>query len=205
MARGSHMTAIMFKARSPLFTALAFVSTLACAATGPVIGPTGLNVDAEISSAALAQDCAGTGSMRRSGDCAAAADGGTGLFGCGFCQQSNMQLALTASAGNGSVRIQVVEVRLLDAITGAQLDVLTSRSPQRWSNNAYAAWDETISAGTMLQVSYALSAADWTRIGGGNSWNTYSRRYRLEVVLRVDGVERTLQSGEITRVPEVVT
>ena len=33
----------------------------------------------------------------------------------------------------------------------------------------------------------------------------YSRTYRIEVVLRVDGVERTIVSAELMREPEVVT
>jgi hypothetical protein len=35
-------------------------------------------------------------------------------------------------------------VRILDPSSGAQLDKLTARSPQKWSGNTYVDWDQTI-------------------------------------------------------------
>ena len=46
---------------------------------------------------------------------------------------------------------------------------------------------------------------DWTAGVPGSLWVFRRGRLRVEVVLRIDGVLRTLRSGEITREPEVVT
>jgi len=173
-----------------------------------VVAPS--TVDAAISAATLGNDCGGSGESGFAGDCApepaASSDAGTGARGgCGgLCQQSNVQLALT-NKGTAKAAFAVVDVHLLDATTGARLDDADAKNPRIWTGSAYTAWDQTLAAGATARVTYDMTQFDWTKIGGGNSWTTYSRRYKLEVVLRVDGVERTLVSGELSREPEVVT
>ena len=167
-----------------------------------------LTVTASISAATLANDCASTSSRSSglwAGDCAST-DAGHGAESCsGFCQQSNMQIAFDASAGEGSATIEVVTVRLIDAVDGLAVDTLTSRDPQRWNESEYVTWDQQLAASAHLRSSYKLSSPDWTRIGGGSPWTTYGHRYLIEVVLRVDGVERTIRSAELNREPEVAT
>jgi len=189
---------------------LSLLSAAVVGACGPVDSPaSGLAVEASITAVALADDCpaASPPASRPTGDCAAV-DGGTGLVGgCGFCRQSSAQLTLTAGAGGGSARIAVAAVRLLDATTGATLETLTAREPQAWNDatSVYAAWGETIAHDTTLRVSYKLSAPTWSTLGSATDRLAYTRRYRLEVVLTVDGVARTVRSTEITREPEIVT
>jgi len=74
----------------------------------------GLQITASISSVTLGDECGGGEGFAPSADCApseAPADGGSGSGakrapgGCGgssYCQQSNVQLSFTASAGNAS-------------------------------------------------------------------------------------------------------
>jgi hypothetical protein len=114
-----------------------------------------------------------------------------------------VQIQLRA-AGEGVAAVRVARVRLLDARTGAFLQDLTARTPQVWVDpNGYATWDGNITAGQTLRTSHSLSAPSWDTIT--TSQDRYSRTYRIEVVLRVDGVERTITSAELMREPEVVT
>lgn len=192
--------------RTLTFLALSSM-TLACAGRAELPGTTtaSATVEAAISAATLGNDC-GASKSSFAGDCAASSDAGTGAVApCGGgCQQSNMQLSLTNS-GKGKVAIVVAEVHLLDAATSARLDDVDAKNARIWDGTKYVGWDAFIAPSTTAKVSYDMTQFDWTRIGGGNPWNTYSRRYKVEVVLRVDGADRTLVSGELSREPEVVT
>jgi hypothetical protein len=184
---------------------------MACGSRVEPTGSTPSSVEAAIASATLGNDCgyssSSSGAFAPSGDCAeppASTDAGY-RGGCGgACQQSNVQLAL-ANGGSTKSAISVTAVYLLDATTGARLDDVDARNARIWTGSSYTSWDGALAAGATAKVSYDMTQFDWTKIGGGNSWNTYSRRYKLEVVLRVDGGERTLVSGELSREPEVVT
>lgn len=190
---------------------LSLLSAALVAACGPVDSlASGLAVTASISAVALANDCpTAAGAAAPRADCAAVSDAGAGLVPtCGsICRQSSVQLALTAGAGTTTARIAVMNVRLLDAATGAPLETLTAREPQRWSEatSAYLTWDESLPHDTSLRVMYKLSAPTWSTLGSATDRFAYTRRYRLEVVITVDGVARTLRSEEITREPEIVT
>lgn len=190
---------------------LSLLSAAVVGACGPIDAPaSGLTVEASITAVSLADDCrsAAAAAPRPAGDCASV-DAGAGLVGgCGgFCRQSSAQLTLTAGAGVGSARIAVAAVRLVDATTGATLETLTAREPQAWNNatSVYAPWDETLAHDSTLRVSYKLSAPTWSTLGSATDRFAYTRRYRLEIVLTVDGVARTVRSTEITREPEIVT
>ena len=205
--------------RSLTFLALgSMVMGIACASRvelPPGSTTAAATVEAAIAAATLGNECGTSGSsgagFAESGDCApepaSSSDAGTGAArgGCGGgCQQSNMQLSLT-NTGKAKVAIAISEVHLVDAATGARLDDVDARNARIWTGTSYTAWDASLGAGATAKVSYDMTQFDWTKIGGGNAWNTYSRRYKLEVVLRVDGSERTLMSGELSREPEVVT
>lgn len=170
---------------------------IACASRVEPVATVPSTVDAAIASATLANDC-GTSGAFAPGDCAAESPG------CGGCQQSNVQLSLN-NKGTATSKITVVEVHLLDAATSARLDDIDARNARVWTGSTYTSWDSNLAAGKDAKVTYDMTQIDWTKIGGGNSWNTFSRRYKLEIVLRVDGSDRTLVSGELSREPEVVT
>lgn len=170
---------------------------------------TGTPVTVTFVSASLSDDCGEARAGAALADCAPAADAGAGLWGgCGgFCRQSSVQLLFAAGAGDASARVSVTAVYLLDAETGARLDTLTAREPTRWdeATSAYVAWDQSVAPSSEVRGSYKLSAPNWAALDGSGARRSYQRRLRLEVVLRVDGAERTVRSGEITREPEVVT
>lgn len=193
----------------------ALVAALSAAAfSGCIGGSTGLStspapgftVEASVLSASLAEDCPSATAPRLSGACAQTRDAGAGDSACGgYCQQSNLQLSLVASAGPGTAAVEVVSVRLLDATSGAALGTLASREPQQWSGSMYVAWDQVIEGGDNLRVSYKLSAPAWATLTSGTGFAAYSRRFVLEVSLRIGGGVRVIRSGEITREPQIVT
>jgi len=176
----------------------------ACGATVSPNGQSALTVEASVSSANLAQDCPNAGSGAGLAARCAPSDGGAADSACGsLCRQSSMQIQVRAT-GEGIAQVSVARVRLLDARTGAFLQELTARSPQVWVDpNGYRTWDGNVTAGQTLRTSHAISAPNWFTFT--RPADLYSRTYRIEVVLRVDGVERTIVSAELMREPEVVT
>ncbi|MBN8613091.1 MAG: hypothetical protein J0L92_21045 [Deltaproteobacteria bacterium] len=157
-----------------------------------------LDVDVTLASVTLAQDCApeGAGEPGIAGDCAEDAADGCG----GWCTQSTLQLHITASAEGTEVPFEIVSVRVTDS-DAALVGSLTTRNPRVFTEDSYSPWDQTIAPSDDLSVTYDTSAPDWYASGARYGWGTV---YHVEVVVRVDGVERTLQ-GEAMREPEIVT
>ncbi len=182
---------------------VAFSSVVLALLHGCIASHTGtpsLEVEASIASVTLAQDCGAsepTAPSLRAGDCAEEGP-------CGFCQQTAVQLAIEAGAGDASVPFEVLAVRL-HTMDGRLLQELAPRGARVFSGDQYVAWDEQIAPGASLQVSYDTSAPDWAAIGGGDAWSTYGMSFRIVMVVRIDGVERTLQFAPASREPEIVT
>lgn len=175
---------------------------------GQVTSPTsGLQVSATISAATLGEECGSSGGLRApsAGDCAPAADGGGCGGGGSFCQQSNVQIAFVSATGTQSASIEVVSVTLHDSATGDLVDTLTASKPQSWTGTGYAAWDQTIKPSTELKASYDLSAPKWSTIGNTRTASSYATKYKLNVTLRIDGVQVVLQSADLNREPQVAT
>lgn len=171
-----------------------------------VTSTAGLVITATISAATLGEECGSSGSLRApSADCAPSEDGGT-CGGTSYCQQSNVQIAFTASTGSKAATVEVVSVTLHDSATGNLVDTLAASKPQSWSGSSYVAWDETIKPGTQLKASYDLTAPKWSTItAAAKGTSAYSTKYKLNVTLRIDGVEVVLQSTDLNREPQVAT
>jgi hypothetical protein len=133
--------------------------------------------------------------------------------GCGMsrrkaCEQTSMQLAIRAHAGTTPTTITIKRVELLDN-KGRVLDVLTPSAPVRWTpKGVYVQWDQTISASDdLINASYALTAPDWTKLGGRLS--AQSRTFQLRVTVAVGTSQRTVVKQAIvpglTIEPPVVT
>ena len=221
----------MFKSvRCAVVLGILGVAFLACSAgTGGVgssepttqakiTAPTsGLTITASISSVTLGEECGNAGGgFAPSSDCApsppqpATDGGGAGKAapgGCGgsYCQQSNVQLAFNAGPGNANAKIEIVTVMLVDSATGALVDTLTTSKPQVWNGNGYTSWDQTIKPAGDLKASYDLSAPSWSKAGSSPSYSSYNTKYKLHVTLRIDGVEVTLLSTDLSREPAVAT
>ncbi|MDQ3033945.1 MAG: hypothetical protein M3Y87_16130 [Myxococcota bacterium] len=170
-----------------------------CAASHSTVA---LEVEASIASVTLAEDCAGDAERRDpgliAGDCA------EGFADCGWCTQTGVQLSIDAADGDTSVPFEVLAVRVR-SMDGALLDELDPRGAQLFQDDGYVSWDERIAPGQTLRVRYDTGAPDWTAIGGGNSWETYGMEFQIEMVVRIDGVERTLTFAPASREAEIVT
>ena len=154
-----------------------------------------LAVEASIASVTLAGDCLDVAGLRQDADCA------PGLTSCDFCQQSSIQLRLTASADGTEVPFELVSIRVFDA-DGAPV-ALTARNPREFAAGEYRSWDERIAPSDDLSVTYDTSSLD------GLSTAFYDGAGRLAllhvvVVVRIDGVDRTLEA-DASREPEIAT
>jgi hypothetical protein len=126
---------------------------------------------------------------------------GTGACG-GPCKFTNLQLSFTSGAGTTSMHISVASADLLDAASGTVVQTLSAYTPLEWSGASYVAWDETITPASETKASYTLSPPTWSTIDPSNS---YSRQYRVRVVLTLDGNTVTLESDALNRDPPVAT
>lgn len=163
-----------------------------------VTPPSGVEVDALISSVSLADDCPSSSSGAGIAPCAPDVD-------CpSFCQQSGVQLDFTVGAGSiEPLPFRILEARLLDADTNELVDDLDTREPSTWVDDAYASWDEQLISPSELSTSYKLSAPDWSDIGSRVA--APSDFFILELDVEIDGEPRTLQSDPIAREAPIVT
>ncbi len=125
------------------------------------------------------------------------------------CQQTTMQLTLTAPDKLPPTSVEVVKIELLDEGTKASLGELTAREPNVWrSGGQYQPWDGTINARDGLNVSYKLSAPDWNKLAGSRA-AAAGKSFLMRVTLRIGGqesaVDRVVQSAPLMVEPHVVT
>lgn len=152
-----------------------------------------LDVKVELTAVTLADDCGGgrpgdgVPNLRNRG--ATRAD-----MAQRRCEQTSMQLAITASA---AAKIQIKSVQLLDE-SGASLGTLTASAPTRWSSatSTYDAWDETLAPNAAVGVRYVLQQPNWSAIG--NRWN---RTFTVKTVVSIGGVDRAAQKSVTLRAP----
>ncbi|MEO8700190.1 MAG: hypothetical protein ABI867_09105 [Kofleriaceae bacterium] len=106
------------------------------------------------------------------------------------CEQSSIQLSITAPAGAKPAELAVKQVELFDE-TGKSLGVLESRAPSLWSEaNGYMPWDQKITPGQELSVSYALGRPDWSKVP--ERWN---KTYVVKAQLSIGGADQTVQQN----------
>ena len=153
-----------------------------------------LSVEASIASVTLADDCPAA-SARPEADCEPGLTGG-----CGFCQQSSIQLRLTAGAEGTEVPFELVSIRVFDA-DGVPASIV-ARSPREFADGEYRVWDERIAPRDDLSVTYDTTSLD----GTSTAFYAGGRLALLHVVVvvRIDGVERTLEA-DASREPEIAT
>lgn len=188
---------MLSRIKNPLLSLCLGGALAACSAHHTDPG-TALAVEASIASVTLGEDCTPAPGLRDpAGDCDSP--------GCGFaCQGTTVQVAIDAEAGDLSVPFEVLSVRLLD-MDGNEVDSLSARTGQVFDGEMYVDWDSTISPLDDLSIRFPTSSPDWTRIGGGDPWETYGMRFQVEMTVRIDGIERTLLFQPAMREAEIVT
>lgn len=113
------------------------------------------------------------------------------------CMQSSMQIAITGQ-GESSSKFAIQEVRLLGP-KGAVLGTIKTRGASIWKDNGYAAWDQVIAPSTDVKASYKLTLSDWSAIEKKLGTGSYGAIYMLEADVEIDGVTKTIRSGQVSR------
>ena len=156
-----------------------------------------LEVDASIASVTLGEDCGmgagligGAERCDSSGECPP------------LCQQSSVQLRLVAGAEGTEVPFEIVSIRVIDPESGEATSI-TARNPRVFVDG-YVTWDETIAPAESLSVSYDTTAPSWGSLGSSADSFGWGHVYTVEMVVRIDGVERTLRADAM-REPEIAT
>jgi hypothetical protein len=175
---------------------------------GEVVGTTGLDVKIAFSAASLGDEgCnSGAGLAPSGGACAAPSNGtsdrapGSGI--CGGCRATTMQIAFTTTASGSAAKVQVVSVSLYDASTNLEVGSLSSTAATVWdaTTSTYKAWDGTLTPSEDVKASYTLTSPQWSKLDP-----SYTKKYKLEVTLLVDGTTFLLESEELNREPAVAT
>lgn len=117
------------------------------------------------------------------------------------CTQSTVQLAVRSDR-SGPFRIEAI--RVLDPGTLRAAGTTTLRQPTRWSaDGSYVPWNERVTAGQDLQISYKLGELDLSRASErvGPAFNTFAGPFVLELDVSIDGARRTIRSAEFSRRP----
>jgi hypothetical protein len=158
-----------------------------------------------LSGATLAEDCGSATSTtsstppssigRGAGSCTSTATD------CG-CVQSMLMLNVVAGAGQGNLSFAIEKVTVVDDQDASITSMLTTRAPQTFANNVYAPWTEVIAPNANLSVSYSMTAPDWSSLGLAT---TYSATYRIDVVVSVGGVARTVSLDGVSREAPIST
>ena len=116
-----------------------------------------------------------------------------------YCSQSTVQLALQSDRG-GVFRVEAV--RVLDGAQKRVAGSSTLRKPTLWSEaSTYLRWDERITAGKELQISYKLGELDLTqgqKLAAPN-FDVYMGPFLLELDVSIDGQRRTIRSPAFGR------
>jgi hypothetical protein len=178
--------------------------------TGPVVTGSGLTVTVALASATLGDENCGsvgggsTTADRSAGICAPLPDGGPAN--CpSYCSATSVQLSFTSSASGNPAKAKVTRVVLLDADTNTELDTLAAAAPTFWDGSSYVAWDGSIKGGADIKASYTLEAPSWSSITSSSKSNVYSKQYRIQVTVEIDGASTTVTSQPTTRAAQVST
>ena len=157
-----------------------------------------------VTAAALADDCGEGQSPAAAPDAPAAEAESAKASGDGpsFCEQSSVQLLLTA-VGNGPPGPVVVRaIELLDQ-EGKHVGAMVGRTPRVWTGDAYGPWDATLRPGDSLRLSVPSSAPPWGQLSGGR-WS--GQLFQVRVTVTVGGMPYTANSAaSVTPAPMIET
>jgi hypothetical protein len=116
------------------------------------------------------------------------------------CQQSTMQLAVTSKATKDAPFV-VKGVRLRQAGKDKVLQEMTVRNPTVWKDSGYTTWDQIVGAEAALKVGYDIAGPDWSTVEKALGSSSYGPLFEVEVVVEIDGEEKTLEASSSPRAP----
>ena len=99
------------------------------------------------------------------------------------CEQSSVQLRVA----NGTTAASAISIKKVEVLTesGDVIGELQWRTPSRWVDDAYQAWDEQVAPSQVLQVSYSLTAPGPVLPGS---------TYTVRVTVAAGDGERTIET-----------
>lgn len=163
-------------------------------ASAVAVGPTDVSV--VMSAATLGDDCTGVGTVPVRAAAPAPKKARAGSQGAASakmtaarraCQQTSMQLSVSAGPNATATDLGVKSVQLLDE-KGKIVAELTASAPAAWSAaGSYAPWNQTIKPGQTLSVTYALTTPV------GDALNDRTKTWTMKAVVTVGGKDQTLQ------------
>jgi hypothetical protein len=154
----------------------------------PAPTPAAAKVTVGLTAVTLADDCgAPAGAAKKRSDEPSRNRGAAGAT-ARRCEQTSMQLSVTAAADSQPTTITIKKVELFDD-HGTSLGELTPRAPTKWSTNGvYEAWDQKVATGAQLSVSYLLTQPPWHQVQ--SRWN---RTFTLKVTVTIGGTDQAVQ------------
>jgi hypothetical protein len=115
------------------------------------------------------------------------------------CEQTSMQLSVTAAAGGAPAKVQVKKVELFDQ-NGKSLGVLAASKPTRWTDKSmYEAWDESVAPDQKLSVSYVLAQPNWDAVP-----DRMNKTYTVKATVSVGGGDQTVSKDVELRAPTIL-
>jgi len=106
------------------------------------------------------------------------------------CEQTSMQLSITAPATAKPGDVTVKQVEIFDE-TGKSLGLLAATAPRKWAEDSgYVDWDQKVAPGAELSVSYALGEPDWSKVQ-----DRFNKTYVVKAVLSIGGTDRAVQTN----------
>jgi hypothetical protein len=118
------------------------------------------------------------------------------------CVQTSVQLELRSSA-TAATTVTLRKIELLDD-SGKVLGELTARTPDRWTDAGYVAWDQSLAAGATVKASWPLSAPNWTAYGTTKAAAAgHSHQVRLTVA--VNGIDQVVAGQAIVTSPPAIS
>lgn len=115
------------------------------------------------------------------------------------CEQSTVQLAVRSEQA-GTFRVEAI--RILDGARRGVAGTTTLRQPTRWGDaGGYQAWDQRVSPGVDMQISYKLGdleLPDANKLASAE-FNAYSGPFMLELDVSIDGRRQTIRSHTFSR------
>ena len=116
------------------------------------------------------------------------------------CEQTSMQLSVTAASGGSPAKLQVKKVELFDQ-SGKSLGVLAASKPTRWTDktSAYEAWDESVGPDQKLSVSYVLAQPNWDAVP-----DRMNKTYTVKAIITVAGGDQMVSKDVEVRAPTIL-
>ncbi len=115
------------------------------------------------------------------------------------CEQTSMQLSVTAGAGGSPAKLQVKKVELFDQ-SGKSLGQLAASKPTRWTDkDMYEAWDEQVAPDQKLSVSYVLTQPNWDAVP-----DRMNKTYTVKATVSVGGGDQTVSKDVEVRAPTIL-